>query len=36
MNIEITEKENKLMVSVVLVPYKEKRREQNKINCKNY
>jgi hypothetical protein len=27
MNIEITEKENKLMVSVVLVPYKEKRRE---------
>jgi hypothetical protein len=27
MNIEITEKENKLMVSVVLVPYKDNRRE---------
>ena len=26
MNIEITEKENKLMVSVVLVPYKDNRR----------
>jgi hypothetical protein len=27
MNIEITEKENKLMVNVVLIPYKDKRRE---------
>lgn len=27
MNIEITEKENKLIVSVVLVPYEEKKRE---------
>ena len=26
MNIEITEKENKLIVSVVLVPYEEKKR----------